>query len=60
MNTSILKWETEIDTSEFAEKFHLATLKSDKMNNGSTKTVPVDLSKLSEAVNIRCFKDCIC
>ena len=41
-----------IDTSNFALKTNLTTLKTeiDKLDTGKPKTVPVDLSKLTNAV----------
>ena len=48
-----LKEATRIDNSNFALKSILASLKTevDKINVGKLKTVPVDLSKLSNVVN---------
>ena len=48
-----LKNATHIDVSNFAPKSNLASLKSevDKIDVDKSKTVPVDLSKLSSAVN---------
>ena len=50
---SDLKNATGVDASQFAEKDDLATLKSDvdKLDMDKLKTVPIDLSKLSIAVN---------
>ena len=49
---SDLQNATGIDTSNFALKSHLASLKAevDKIDAGKLKTVPVDLSKLSNVV----------
>ena len=43
---------TDVDTSNFASKTNLANLKTevDKLDIGKLKTVPVDLSKLSNIV----------
>ena len=43
---------THVDTSSFALKTNFATLKTkvDKLGTDKLKTVPVDLSKLSNAV----------
>ena len=47
-----LKIVTHVDTSSFALKTNLANLKTkvDKLDIGKLKTVPVDLSKLNDAV----------
>ena len=47
-----LKNATGVDTSKLAEKFDLASLKGDfdKNKHRQIKTVPVDLSKLSNVV----------
>ena len=47
-----------IDTSNLAAKLDLASLKAevDKINTDKLKTVPVDLSKLSNVVNNEVFK----
>ena len=47
-----LKNATHVDTSSFALKTNLASLKAevDKLHAGKLKTVPVDLSKLSNVV----------
>ena len=47
-----LKNITHVDTSNFALKTNLANLKTEvhKLDTGKLKTVPVDLSKLSNAV----------
>ena len=44
---------THIDTSSFALKTNLASLKTevDKLDIGKLAAVPVDLSKLSDRVN---------
>ena len=43
---------THVDTSSFASKINLATLKTevDKLDTDRLKTVPVDLSKLSNVI----------
>ena len=53
-----LKEATGIDTSNFALKSNLASLKTevDKIDVGKLKTVPVDLSKLSNVVNNKVVK----
>ena len=55
---SDLKNATGVDTSKLAEKFDLASLKAeiDKINIDKLKTVPVDLSNLSNAVNSEVVK----
>ena len=53
---------TGVDTSKFAEKDDLASLKSelDKLDTGKLETTPVDFSKLSDAVKNELVKnDCI-
>ena len=47
-----LKIVTHVDTSSFALKTNLANLKTkvDKLDIGKLKTVPVDFSKLNDAV----------
>ena len=48
-----LKNATEIDSSKLALKSNLANLKAkvDKIDVGKLKTVPIDLSKLSNVVS---------
>ena len=48
-----LKNVTGADSSQFAQKYNLANLKSDvdRLNIGKWKTTAVDLSKLSNGVN---------
>ena len=46
-----LKNATGVDTSKLAAKSDLASLKDDKIDVDKLKTVPVDLSKLSNLVN---------
>ena len=48
-----LKNVTGADSSQFAQKYNLANLKSDvdRLDIGKWKTTPVDLSKLSNGVN---------
>ena len=48
-----LKNATEIYTSKLTLKSNLASLKAkvEKLDNGKLKTVPIDLSKLSNVVN---------
>ena len=52
------KNSTGDDTSQFAKKIDLANLKSDvyKLDIVKLKTVPIDLSKLSNVVNKNVFK----
>ena len=47
---SNLKGTTDIDTSKFAKKFDLANLKTDvdKLDIDKVKTVPIELSNLSD------------
>ena len=49
---------THVDASNFASKTNLATLKTevDKLDIGKLKTVPVDLSKLSNVVKNEVIK----
>ena len=49
---------THVDTSNFASKTNLANLKTevDKLDIGKLKTVPVDLSKLSNVVKNEVIK----
>lgn len=49
---STLKSATDSDSSDFAEKIDLASLKSegDKLDIGILETGPVDLSKLSDVI----------
>ena len=57
-----LKKATGIDTSKLALKSNLVSLKAriDKVDLGKLKTVPVDLSKLSNVVNNDLVKkDCV-
>ena len=51
---SEVKKATNVDTSEFAKKTDLASLKSevDKIYNEKLKTVLADLSKLCDAVKM--------
>ena len=53
---SEVKKETNVDTSEFAKKTDLASLKSevDKIYNEKLKTALADLSKLCDAVKCCC------
>ena len=53
-----LKNATGVDTSKLAEKFDLASLKGDfdKNKHRQIKTVPVDLSKLSNVVKNQVVK----
>ena len=48
-----MKNATEIYTSKLTLKSNLASLKAkvEKLDNGKLKTVPIDLSKLSNVVN---------
>ena len=49
---------THVDTSGFALKTNLANLKTEvvKLDTGKLKTIPVDLSKLSNVVKIEAIK----
>ena len=49
----ILKKASCADTSEFAKKTHLASLKldADELDIDKSKTVPIDLSRLSNVVD---------
>ena len=49
---------THVDTSGFALKTNLANLKTevDKLDTGKLKTIPADLSKLSNVVKIEVIK----
>ena len=53
-----IKSITHVDTSHFASKTNLANLKNevDKLDIGKLKTVPVDLSKLSNVVKNEVIK----
>ena len=53
-----LKNTTGVDTSKLAAKSDLASLKTKvgKIDVGSLKTVPADLSKLSNVVNNNVFQ----
>ena len=55
---SYLKNATDVDTSEFTRKVDLANLKSDidDLDIDKLKTVPADLSKLSNVVKNDVFK----
>ena len=55
---SYLKNATGVDTSEFTRKVDLANLKSDidDLDIDKLKTVPADLSKLSNVVKNDVFK----
>ena len=55
---STLKSATDSDSSDFAEKIDLASLKSegDKSDIGILETGPVDLSKLSGVIQKRVLK----
>ena len=57
-----LKNVTHVDISSFALKTNLASLKSevDKLDTGRLKTVPVDLSKLSNVVKNQVVKKTVC
>ena len=52
-----LKNATGIDTSKFAAKFYLASLKAkvDKIDVGKLDSVPTDLNKLSNVVKNEIF-----
>ena len=52
---------TDIDTSKFAKEVNLANLNSvvGKLDIDKLKTVPVDLSKSSDVIKNKVFKDCI-
>ena len=54
-----LEGATGVDTFNLAAKFNLARLKAaaDKIDVEKLKTVPVDLSKLSNVVNYGGFKN---
>ena len=56
-----LKNVTHIDTSSFALKTNLASLKTevDKLDIDKLMPVPVDLSKLSNVVKTDVVKNCI-
>ena len=47
-----------VDTSKFAKKADLASLKSeiDKLDIDQLETLPVDLTKLSDVVKMKLFK----
>ena len=49
---------THVDTSNFASKTNIANLKTevDKLDIGKLRTVPVDLSKLSNVVKMKLLK----
>ena len=55
---SDLKNVTHVDTSNFALKTNLANLKTevDKLDADKLKTVPVDLSRLTNVVKMRLLK----
>ena len=55
---SYLKWAKDIDTTKFVEKVDLADSKTDtdKLDIDNLKTIPVDLSKLSDAVKIKVIR----
>ena len=53
-----LKNAIGVDTSKFAKKVDLVSLKSetDKLDNGKFRTTPVDLIRLSDAVKNKVIK----
>ena len=53
-----LKNKMGVDTSKFAKKADLASLKSeiDKLDIDQLETLPVDLTKLSDVVKMKLFK----
>ena len=56
-----LKNVTHVDTSSSALKTNSASLKTevDKLDFGKLAPVPVDLSKLSDAVKMMLLKNCV-
>ena len=56
-----LKNVTHVDTSSSALKTNSASLKTevDKLDIGKLAPVPVDLSKLSDAVKMMLLKNCV-
>ena len=50
-----------VNTSSFALKTNLANFKAevDKLDTDKLKSVPVDLSKLSNVVKMKLFKSCV-
>ena len=56
-----LKNVTHVDTSSFALKINLASLKTevDKLDTDKLRTVPVDLSKLSDVVKNEVVRLCM-
>ena len=59
---SRIKYILNVDTSSFALKTNLASLKTevDKLNIGKLTTVPVDLSKLSNVAKNDVVKKAVC